>query len=222
MQMGMGMGKIALIGLMCTLVLLGCAKEPPPPETPPPPPEPTPEEIAADIRKNLEPMERVFNGGGEYDISTKDAMIGALTTARSTNQVKENGRQAIAMVSHDIEEIVRKARDKRRWRMVLVAIEAYDALQPGGEKFNRIKELALLQVNRPKVQVQGFFEDKEANNQVYAFLEVFDPATGATSRVRVREGEEFNGLKFTRIVGDLQGVELEYLAIPGELFEVLK
>jgi hypothetical protein len=150
----------------------------------------------------------------------KEAMKKQISDARVKYQNTENGRQAIALITHDIEEVISKARDQQRYRLVLGMIEAYEVLAPGNTKMNRLKERALLHVNRPVVRVRGFFDDKEGN-ETYVFLEVQLMPSREIHQVKVRKGEEFYGLRFVDFVGNKKGVTLEYLAIPGTFWDVM-
>jgi hypothetical protein len=228
------MRKLATVFILITLVCLGCKKEAPPPPTPAPKPEPSPEEIAAQIRPILAPAQALVadtgtnqgnadqsqGAAGGLSDDMKEAMKKQLSDARMKYQNTENGRQALAFVTHDIEELISKARDQQRYRTVLGMIEAYEVLAPGSTKMNRLKERARLYVNRPLVRVRGFFDDKETN-ETYVFLEVELMPSREVHQVKVRKGEEFYGLRFIDFVGDKKGVTLEYLAIPGTFWNVM-
>ena len=125
------------------------------------------------------------------------------------------------MLTNDLEAIISKGRDMKRWKFVLGAIEAYDVLSPGNTKMNRLKERATLFVNCPRVTIQGFVDDKETK-EVYAFLEVELMPSHEKQTVHAKVGEEFLGLRFQDIIGDRKGVRMEYLAIPGFTFDAMK
>ncbi len=230
------MRKCLFAALLVCLLCVACAeKAPPPPPTPPPPPEKTPEQIAGEIRPVLAPLEAVLvddpsgQGSGEGGKGAKGGLapnarstvISGLTEARTKHQGSENGRQALAMIAHDLESITSRARDQKRWPTVILAIDAYELLMPGSTKMNRLKERAQLHLACPKVSVKGFMDDAEKKD-VYVFLELLWYQSGESKSVQVKVGEEFDGLKLLDIVGDKKGVRIEYLAIPGEIFEVMK
>jgi len=132
----------------------------------------------------------------------------------------EKGKAALTAISHDLEEVISQARDQQRWRLVMAGIQAYEILNPGATKMNRLKERAQLWLNRPDVTVKGFFDDKEKGD-VYAFLHVTLHPSNEVRQVRVRKGEEFCGLRLVDFIGKLEGVTLEYIAIPGETLRLL-
>jgi len=209
--------------LVCLLVLaiaplMGCPKEEPPPPPPPAPPEPTAQEIAAKIRPALDALKTQ----GYFQDALLQPMLDELKKAKNENQNKENGKAALSQISIEIVDLVNAAAEKKGWKYVLAGIAAYEVLNPESTRFARTKEIATLQVNKPKVTVKGFFVDQAAGGQLYAFLEVFDPKTNVTETWKARLGEEKYNLRFVDIVGDQKGVTLEYLAIPGDLFDVMK
>lgn len=149
-------------------------------------------------------------------------MLTGLRSAKNENQSKENGKAALNDIKNEIVEIIDKAGNEKRWGLVLGGIAAFEVLDPESTRFARTKEMATLQMNKPRVTVKGFFVDQAAGGQLYAFLEVTDPKTETTETWKARLGEEKYNLRFVDIVGDQKGVTLEYLAIPGDLFDVMK
>ena len=67
--------------------------------------------------------------------------------------------------------------------------------------------------------VQGFYIDGKTN-QTAVFMEFYIPSEKRSYKEQVRVGEEFYGLKLVEIIGDNQGVTLEYLET-DETFDVL-
>lgn len=219
------MNRLLVVFVLGVLLFTGCiAKEPEPPPAPAPPPEPSPEKIADDIRATITPMSSlVLSPGGAGPALTEDTknqVINSLRTARAKYQVTENGRQALSVISHELDDVITKARDQERWALVLGAIEASEVLQPGTTKHNRLKERAQLNQKRPVVSVRGFFDDKETSD-TYVFLDVKLRPSNEVRQVRARKGEEFFGVRLVDIVGNKKGVRLEYLAIPGDEWEVM-
>lgn len=220
------MKKVLSVLLILAIVLaVGCAQPPPPPPPEPKaPPEPTPEQIAGEIRTHIATLQSAVQNNAPFPMDSVPAMAEGLRSAAAKHRLTDNGKAGIAQVSHDIEEVIRKARDIKRWKIVLGGIEAYDALVSGSSKYNRLKEQANLQLAKPSVKLKGFFTDHAANNEVYAFIMLLDPTVPGSDwqSLKVRVGEEFNNLKFLKIVGEEKGIELEYLRIPGDTFEVMK
>jgi hypothetical protein len=218
-----GRGPAACVVLLIVILCLGCQQQaPPPPPTPAPPPQPSPEKIKGEIDAVLAPMQAALANPAAvpYTDELKKSVLGGLQTAYTKNRASENGKQALAMVASDLETIISKARDAKRWGLVLGAIEAYEILSGGSTKMNRLKERAQLYLNRPVVTIQGFYDDKEKNETI-AFLQVKLPNNKVKS-VQKKPGDEFEGLRFLDFVGDKKGVRLEYLAIPGDTWEVMK
>ncbi len=197
--------------MLCAFVLVtfaACEPEPEPePEEPEKPPEPTAEELYQRI-KGL--MGQLLVPGM---VAPPDDMIqetlGQVQSRRSQLALTENGRNAIQMISRDVDDAIREARREERWRKVKALCMVYAALQPGNERFASLMEQAEMMMNRPQITVTGFVE---LDGELYAFLELFDPGTGETEQYRRREGEEFHDvMRLVRVVGNQQAVEVEYL-----------
>lgn len=215
---------LGLVGLLVIVAVCGgCKEEPPPPppvEKPPPPPPPSAEQIAGEIRPILAPLKAAFEPNGFLPPAAAPGIVKGLREARAKHHAKENGPAALGAIGHEISEMVSEARSQGRWRLTLAAIDAYEALEPDSGMFNRVKELATLQMEKPLVKIKGFFTDHARDDETYAWLEVTDQTTQETHTAKVREGEEFDGFKLVKIIGTQQGVTLEYLKIPGDVFDV--
>lgn len=210
-----------LVSLFLIAFVTACGEQaPPPPPEEKAAPEPSPEQIAQEIGKTFAILNECLVSGTPPPDSS--AFVPAISSAAAKHRVTDNGKTAIAQVSRQLEEVIRQCKEKKRWGMVKASIDAYNALVPNSSKFNRLKEMADLQLNKPMVKCKAFFVDIKSNNQTYAFLELTYVKTGEIKNVQVREGEEFDDLRFVRIIGDLKGVELEYMPIPGDTFEVMK
>ena len=119
--------------------------------------------------------------------------------------------EAFSKMPSKASELVRKARDTKRWHLVKAGVELYLAMKPGDTKYDRLVERANVMLARPVVSVRGFFD---VDNELYAFLEVFDPTTKKKETYKIREGEDFHGVvQLIRIIGDKQSVELLYKPI---------
>ncbi|HNR34460.1 MAG TPA: hypothetical protein PKO36_04730 [Candidatus Hydrogenedentes bacterium] len=235
------MKKMLAVSGIIILLLAACsapAPPPPPPEEQAPPP-PTPEEIAAKIRPVLQPLEAIVAQGPHVrnlniTMEIRDKVVADLKLAKQQNQGSENGKQALRMITYDIQEIIRKARDQNRFLLILGAISAYEVLEPIGLTMQRLKERAELEVTTPYITIKGFFDDN-ATGEIYAFLDVrhpiydasqtvrdpLDTSSWITENVRVRKGEEFFNCRLVDFVGNKKGVVLEYLKIPGKTWKVM-
>ncbi|HUW62060.1 MAG TPA: hypothetical protein VMZ06_13750 [Candidatus Bathyarchaeia archaeon] len=211
---------MAILSLLAVVVLAGCEKAEPVPVKPPEQ-EKTPEQIVDLIKKDLAPLATVA-GGGMLMEKDKQEIIAKLRTHKAAYQAKENGIIALERITSEIEGVIKVVRDAERWRMVLSCLEIYDVLQPGSAKYQRLKNMAELQRRKPRVKLKGFFRDVASNDQLYAFVQITDPVEGKVYQEQMREGEEKYGIRFNRIIGNQQGVEFEYLAIPGDYFQVMK
>jgi len=221
-----------LLMMVLMLALQACQPAaPPPPAEPPPPPPPTPEEITAQIRPILEPMRALLRDTGEVGWGTKGKgaagrlspeiekqVLDALTAAKQQHQGTENGKAALNMITHDVEEIASQARDQDRWTLTMGAIKAFELLQPGNTKMNRLKERATLMCKRPIPHLKGFLDDKQTG-ETYAFIEVELLPDHELKQVKVRKGEEFYNLRFLDIIGNNEAVTLEYTLVPGNIRE---
>jgi hypothetical protein len=217
------MRKCLVLAVLICLLGLACGQQTPPPTpTPPPPPEKTAEQLYAEIKPALAPAEAVLAETplpGGFTPEVKALLMEGLQKARTANQGSENGKQALSMLTRDIESLISKARDLKRWKAVMGLIEVYETMAPGTTKMNRLKERAQLYIDRPNVVLKGFVDDKQSQD-TYAFIEVTDKKTGETKQMQVKPGEEFFGVRLQDIVGNQAGIQLEYLAIPGETWEV--
>jgi len=198
------------------LVIVGCTKkEPPKPVTPPAPPPPTAAEIAQQIRGQITPL--IAQGATP---AVKAQLLSALQSAKTTHSVTDNGKQALSTIKSEVEEQVKQTFDQKRWAMCMALCDAVDILDPGNQRVARYKERATIEFNKPQVKLQGFLTD-ETTKAVYAYLEIYLPETGKTEHKQVQENEEFLGLRFVEIIGDLKGIKLEYRKT-GETYDVMK
>ena len=210
-----------VLSLLVVFVVAGCGEKAEPVPEKAPEPEKTPEQIVDLIKKDMAPLAAAAGGGG-FSEKDKQDVIGKLRTDKATYQAKENGVIALERIASEMEGVIKAVRDAGRWKLVLSCLEIYDVLQPGSAKYQRLKSMAELQMKKPKVKLKGFFRDVASNEQVYAFVQITDPVAGKVYQEQMREGEEKYGIRFNRIIGNQQGVEFEYLAIPGDYFQAMK
>lgn len=226
------MTRVGLLALVVVAAVAGCSQDllQPPPDVS----VSSPEEIAAEFRQALAPFADLVKTApsgatDEARVETtysltdeaKGSVMEGLRNTLAKHGASENGKKAIATTCIEIRDIIRQARDQRRWRLVLAAIEAYKILDPGpeSETLRRERERAELRLQRPFVELKGFLSDNEKGD-TYAFLQVTLP-NNEVHMVQVRKGEEFLGLQFVDIIGKEQGVLLEFLKDPGDVFKVM-
>jgi len=213
----LGFLAVSVIVVVCA----GCKKEE---STPPPPPAAPPAETASQLAERTRPLltqyQIALRENGFWSPEAKTALIDGLRGDRDRYQSEENGPAALSIISRELSGLINEARTQERWELVMAGIEAYEVLEPNTVSFGRVKKMAQMQLSKPKVKLKGFFTDKARNDETYVWLELTDQETHETHTVKVREGEEFDGLKLVKIIGIKQGVTLEYLKIPGDVFDV--
>jgi hypothetical protein len=150
----------------------------------------------------------------------RDQVLEFVRTAKKKHETTEQGVAALNKLSDILASTQEKAWEQERWNAVMCAIEAYEILVPGSVRMARVRKRAEVRRNLPTVVVKGFFEDKE-KDAVYAFIDVTLHPSKEVQHLKVRKGEEFCGLRFVDFVGKLRGVRLEYLDIPGEIFQAM-
>ncbi len=211
-----------LIGSL--LICTGCdeGKLPPPPS--PPGKGPTTEKaIAAEIEKGLQPLYQFVPA------LTRQTPVPPAFGKPLKQHLKEEtekyrgtpeGKEALRQVVRHLEDVLKVARSAQNGLAVLLICDLITIVEPNNSRVPRYKEWATIEKNRPVVMLRGWYEDREKDPPViYAFIEVYLPETGEVEHLRVREGDEFLGLKFKKIVGKRRGMLLEYLKT-GDQFEV--
>lgn len=203
--------------LLCILVgfVVACAPEPPPPPPPPedlPPPEPSPEEYRQQVRSILSSY--LMTGTSAPDDSVLPEILNQTQARRAQLIASENGRQALHLITADVDESLKLAREEERWRKISGLCRIYKALQPDSNRYEKLQSYSDEMVKRPILTVTGFIE---LDDELYVFIDLFDPTTGQTKAYRCREGEEFHErdnktvMRLVRIVGNKQSIEVEYL-----------
>lgn len=211
-----------LVVLILSTVLMGCGR----PKTvkidipKSAPVQETPETIATKLRTPLAPLLTV-GPGAEIPQSVRQQVVQTMQSVCAMHRTTENGKQAIERVAAEVEMVVDKARDAKLWSLALAGAEVYEVLVPGNNKYGRLKQICNAYLMMPKVTIKGFFNVDLEKDEIYAFLNV-SHANGTTKSVKARVGEEFEGFRFVRIIGEQQGIELEYLGLPGEFVRVMK
>lgn len=210
-------GVSLLAVLAIAFFAAGCEEKPPPePETPPPP---TPQEIAAKIVSDLQLKSPLPAPGSTMPRNASQKFINTVRTAKSQNSASDDGKQALAFVSQELDRRLRTLESQELWEHVLTYCEAHLIFNPGSRKFDRARDKAVVELRKPKVTVHGFYIDGNTN-QTAVFMDFYIPTEKKTYREQVRVGEEFYGLKLVEIIGNNQGVTLEYQET-DETFDVL-
>jgi hypothetical protein len=192
-------------------------REPPEPEAPPPPPPPTPEQIAEKIITELGLNAPLPPAGATQTVDEAQAFKTGIQRARGSNSSTPEGKRALQIVSSRLDQRIQALESNRLWEHTLTGIEGYEVLNPGSPKWSTTKEVAIAEMKKPKVTIVGFMA---SHGQDAAVLEFYLPVQKTTERKQVRVGEEFFGLTLVEIIGDNQGVRLEY-GETGQTFDVL-
>lgn len=213
---------LSIIGLV---LLAGCKEEPPPePEAVPPPPK-TANEMYTAYKAALNPL---LTGAGQIDAigpGMKDSIISAFTSSRSGFAQEINEPEAVGMIENDITSAISLAQTNAQWFALDGLLDVHQKLNPNSQRYQSLRRRTDLMMARPWVYVTGFAEIDAGD--LVVFMTVTDPLTQTREDLRVREGEEFypdaegkSILRLVRVIGAQSGVELEYLRLPGETWEV--
>lgn len=152
--------------------------------------------------------------------ATAQRLISNTRSFQQSAQRAKNPEQAINEASEKLAEKIKEAEAKKLWSYVGPFVEAYQVLRPNDRLYQSYAERAHRQMTRPRVALRGLYHD-HTSGMTTASLKVYDPVTRATSTENVRMGEKYKGLKFTRIIGKDEGVELE-MESTGMTFQVMK
>lgn len=210
-------GVSLLAVLAMAFFVAGCEEKPPPePEAPPPP---TPEEIAAKIVSDLQLNGPLPAPGSTMPKNASQQFLSTVRAAKNQNAASEDGKRALSFVSQELDRRLRALESNGLWEHVLTYCDAHLIFNPNSRKFDRARDKAVVELRKPRVTVQGYYIDGKTN-QTAVFMEFYLPSEKQTYKEQVRVGEEFYGLKLVEIIGDNQGVTLEYLET-DETFDVL-
>ena len=206
---------VALV--MAVGLLSACSEkmpEPPPVEAaPPPPPPPSAEQLRDDAMKTLA---GVLIIGSAIPSEVAKAQVNEVMN-KLRNEV--NGAGALAMVTNQVRDAMREARDTSMWSSVIVLCDVLEVLEPTDSRIDRYREQAQAEMNKPKLDLRVFSINPDTKKVIAAF-EVTYTATNETKTIRIQEGEEFENYKFLEVIGDLKGVRLRYIPT-SEVVEIM-
>lgn len=198
----------------------GCGeREPKKSDTPPPPP-PTPEQDAQTIMGNLQLNGPLPAAGSTMPEEESTKFLMTLRTAKNQNSTDAHGAQVLLLVSQKLDSRLRALEKNELWEHVLTYCDGHLILNPGSPRFNRTRDKTISELRKPRVTIDGFFYDGKTS-KTFVFMYFYLPNEKKTYREQVRVGEEFYGLKLVEIIGNNQGVTMEYLET-DETFDVLK
>lgn len=200
-----------MAAILCfTLVIVAaCEREPPPPPEPvvEVPPEPTPDEYNQQLKGLMGQL--LMPGLPAGSDESIQGILSQMQGRRMQLVATENGRGGLQLITQEVDNAIRSAKDEERWVKVKALCMVYEILQPGNGRYAKLLEQATVMMNRPQITVTGFIE---LDGELYVFMDLFDPKTNETKNYRRREGEEFHDvMRVVRIIGNQQSVEVEYL-----------
>ena len=211
----------------CALALFvaaGCGPEPAEDTSKPPPPKaPTAREIRAQFDSALQPVYAIVDTCGA-DTRVPDevaAQVQAqLEESKKKYQTQAAYQEGLRGAVNALEDKLRSARDKQNGVLALYLCSVIRSLDPENSRVVRFEAWGTTVKNRPVVTIRGWYEPRDAPSRtIYAFLDVYTPEDGQTHHIEVREGEEFLGLKYVKMIGNRQGILFEYLSTKDR-FEV--
>ena len=203
---------------LCAVALLsaGCGEDGPT-KAPPKPGERkiTANEIRAQMDNALQPIYALVEN------ALADSIIPAETAADVKSKLDELKKkyaaedaykQGIEGVVNKLEDQLRIVRERQNGIFVLYLCGVIRFFDPDNSRVVRYEKWGETVKNRPRVTIRGWYEPRDTPTKIiYTFLEVYTPEDGQTHHVEVREGEEFLGLKYVRMIGDKRGILFEYM-----------
>lgn len=209
---------LSLVAVLAfALVLAGCGEREPP--EPPPPPPPTPEEIAAKIVADLRINQPLPVRGSTLPTQASRNFLNSVRGAKTQNSVSPDGKQAMLIVSQKLDLRLRALEKNELWEHLLNYCDAHLILNPGSKKFTRSRDKAISELKKPRVTIDGYFHDGKTG-RTSVFMNFYLPIEKVTRREQVRVGEEFYGLRLVQIIGNNQGVTMEYMET-DETYDIL-
>lgn len=220
---GLLRGFVAAV--LLTLIVAACdgTGKPSAPVVPPQPPPPSAEEILAKIKEGLKPLDDYIQVADLYRQVTPefhDALLKQFESAKNDYQATPEGQRALRILMVELDEKLKAAREAQRAPLTLLLCDLLGVIDPDTSKVERFRTWAQLEQKKPVIVIKGWYEPEDAAEEtVFCFIEAYLPETGEVVNTRVREGDEFLGVKFLSIIGKKRGLELRYLAT-GDTFKV--
>lgn len=213
--------------MLSILLLAGCKEEPPPEAVPVEVPPKTAQEIAGEYTAALQPLFAGAQAGSGFPYGAADPIISQFSTLRSQYSVPKeiNEPAATAQIEEQVSNHIKIAKDAEEWYALDGLLKLHATLNPTSQRYQPLRRKTDLMMKRPMVKCTGFM-GIDADDPV-SFLTITDPMTGRSDSFQVHEGEEFYPdaegnmtLRLVKIVGAQSAVELEYMVLPGETWEV--
>ena len=199
------------IFLTCSVMLMGCMPEEkiPEPTGPEVPPPPTPQEIAQSIITAAQLDMPIPPKGSRFPRAIENNLLNILRQAKTKNGYSEDGQKAIGHVIIRIDKRIREFSEAEAWTHVMVFIKAREVFEPDNHQYLSLKEVAQIELRKPKVTVKGL---PDINGVQFVILDFHIPLTDETFKnEKIRIGETAHGIKILSIFGQRRGVMLRYL-----------
>ena len=212
--------KLLLTALVAAIAMAACTPVEQEPEEPEGPPPPSPAEIRQEITSPLNPV--IQQGMVPWsDLKElpggRGAALDQVRSARQRHLAGEHGEEGIRMAADYIEENLRNAYEMEAWPLTVFLYNALDAVLPSrANNYVTFRDRAQVFIRMPRPTITGFFD--QGGNPV-VFLDVFLPEHRRTEQVRIREGEEFNGMVLVEIKGQNRGAIFEHIET-GEIIDL--
>ena len=204
------------IPVLALVLLAGCESPTPRerPEAPEEPPPPTPEELAMALMADMQLDGPLPRPGSSLTPAVRQNILDVLKQKKVELAVTVEGKRALAIVQHRLNERVRDFERAELWEHVLAYTDAHLILDPESTKFDHTRENALVELRKPRVTLSGL---PEFEGRKIAFLTFYLPMTSESHKERMAIGEVMYGIRLLGIFGRDRGVRLEYLET-GERF----
>tara|TARA_R110001592_G_scaffold196835_1_gene444680 strand:- start:696 stop:1373 length:678 start_codon:yes stop_codon:yes gene_type:complete len=216
-----------LYGLSVFLLvcLAGCKKSEPEPEAPAPPPPLTADEIYRDYKAALDPLFGAAAPTANFGYGAKAPILAQFKTVRGQMAPEINEPEAKDRIEKQVADYIKTAKRSEQWYTIDALLDVYKILRPDSQANTSLRKRTDLMMARPEIKCTGFATID--TDDLMAFLEITNPTTREVETFRIREGEEFypdaegkSTLKMIKVVGAQSAVEMEYLALPGETWEI--
>lgn len=185
----------------------GSQERPDRPESPDAPPPPTPEEIAAKAIADLGLDQPLPRRGARLPANVRQNILQKFESEHARLSGTPEGKAALRIVQRKLEERIDALEQQESWEHLLTFTDAYKKFDPDTQKYELIRETALIELRKPRVQVKGL---PEFDGRKVAWLEIYTPMNSQTYEVKLTRGEEMHGIKMLNFFGDDKGIEIEY------------
>jgi hypothetical protein len=223
----------ALLISLCALPLTGCGngeEETEPDESAEQQLPPTTDELVREAVQRLQILNVIPRGVPLQFLISDEGRGRLLQYVREwKNQSLQTpeGEEAVDQLVTDLEQRIQVAKEAENAGVVLMLADILDVLGTKRGIVDMYRQWAEVMNNRPVVDLRAFYAERDESVDpprriVEAVVDVYVPETNEWHRgERIREGEEFFGLEFESVIGDMRGMELRYLAT-NDTYEVYK